>query len=139
MKAITLWRPWPYAVMWCGKRVENRSWAPPRSLIGQRIAIHAGKKFDAEDAALIASASTTPMNLLQEARQPTGIVCTAVLAAVVTAADNPRARFGFWWAGPVGWVLDDVRLLPEAVPCRGAQGLWDVPSDVEARINAALT
>ncbi len=135
MKALTLIRPWPYAVMWCGKRIENRSWAPPKSLIGQRIAIHAGKKYDADDAALIASASATPKHLLAEARQPTGIVCTAVLTAVVRAADNPHARFGFWWAGPVGWVLEDVRRLPEAIPCRGAQGLWDVPADIAARLS----
>jgi hypothetical protein len=121
--------------MWCGKRVENRTWMPPKSLIGQRIAIHAGKKYDPDDAATIASASVTPMNLLAEARQPTGIVCTVVLAGVVTKADNPRERFGFWWAGPVGWVLEDVQRLPEPIPCRGAQGLWDVPADIAARIS----
>jgi hypothetical protein len=39
-----------------------------------------------------------------------------------------------WWAGPIGWVLDDVRGLTEPVPCRGALGLWTVPEDVAARV-----
>ena len=42
MKAITLWPEWAYAVAWLGKRIENRDWPPPRSLIGERVAIHAG-------------------------------------------------------------------------------------------------
>lgn len=42
MKAITLWPEWAYAITQLGKRVENRTWHPPRSLVGQRFAIHAG-------------------------------------------------------------------------------------------------
>lgn len=29
-----------------------------------------------------------------------------------------------WAFGPWCWVVDDVRLLPEPMPCRGMQGLW---------------
>lgn len=36
-----------------------------------------------------------------------------------------------WWAGPVGWLLDDVVAI-DPVPCRGALGLWSMPADVEA-------
>ena len=44
MKAITLWQPWASLIA-CGvKDVETRSWPPPESLIGQRIAIHAAKR-----------------------------------------------------------------------------------------------
>jgi hypothetical protein len=45
MKAITLWPEWAHAIVHLGKRVENRDWRPPASLIGQRIAIHAGKSI----------------------------------------------------------------------------------------------
>lgn len=48
MKAITLWQPWASLIA-CGvKTVETRSWPPPGSLIGQRIAIHAAKKWNKE-------------------------------------------------------------------------------------------
>ena len=43
MKAITLWPEWCFAITKLDKRVENRTWKPPAALIGQRIAIHAGK------------------------------------------------------------------------------------------------
>lgn len=38
---LTLWQPMASAIPLLGKRVENRPWAPPRSILGQRIAIHA--------------------------------------------------------------------------------------------------
>lgn len=42
MLALTLWQPWA----WAHKRVENRPWAPPRTVWGDTIAIHAGMTFD---------------------------------------------------------------------------------------------
>lgn len=57
MKALTLWRPWPYAIFHLpphvAKRVENRSWKPPVTLIGHRIAIHAGKTWDEAGAVVV--------------------------------------------------------------------------------------
>lgn len=53
MKAISLWQPWASLIA-CGAKVyETRSWAPPASLIGHPIAIHAAKKVD-KDAARFA-------------------------------------------------------------------------------------
>ena len=46
MKAITLKQPWASLVASGLKQVENRTWAVPRSIRGERIAIHAGKGFD---------------------------------------------------------------------------------------------
>ena len=46
MKAISLWQPWASLIACGAKPFETRSWAPPRELIGQRIAIHAAKKID---------------------------------------------------------------------------------------------
>mgnify|MGYP003560963222 CR=1 FL=1 len=42
MKALTLHAPWAHAVAWLGKPLENRGWPPPLSIVGERIAIHAG-------------------------------------------------------------------------------------------------
>lgn len=46
MKAISLWQPWASLIACGAKPFETRSWAPPRELIGQPIAIHAAKKID---------------------------------------------------------------------------------------------
>ncbi len=46
MKAITVAQPFAWAILEGHKRVENRTRAPPQSLLGERIAIHAGKRRD---------------------------------------------------------------------------------------------
>jgi activating signal cointegrator 1 len=43
MKALTLHQPWATLIALGVKTIETRSWRAPASLIGQRIAIHAGK------------------------------------------------------------------------------------------------
>lgn len=48
------------------------------------------------------------------------------------------ARLSKWYMGQVGWVLDEVVTLPKPVPCRGAQGLWTLPADVESAVLAQL-
>ena len=40
--------------------------------------------------------------------------------------------------GLLGLVLDDVRALPEIVPCKGALGFWEVPPDVQALVDEQL-
>lgn len=44
MKALTIWQPWATLIMIGAKPYEFRSWKPPRSLVGQRLAIHAGAR-----------------------------------------------------------------------------------------------
>lgn len=109
MKAFTLWRPWTWAFIYVGKPLDNRTWHLPRSLLGQRVALHAGKTFSADTA---------------WSDHPTGIVATAVYRGTAAARGLENDP---WYCGPVGWVFDGIRGLPEPVPCRGARGLWTVP------------
>ena len=44
MKAITLYQPWASLIPEGHKTIETRVRPPPLSLVGQRIAIHAGKR-----------------------------------------------------------------------------------------------
>lgn len=47
MKALTIWQPWASLIMAGAKPYEFRKWRAHRSLIGQRIVIHASaKKID---------------------------------------------------------------------------------------------
>ena len=43
MKALSLWQPYATLIAVGAKMIETRSWAPPKSLVGQDIAIHASK------------------------------------------------------------------------------------------------
>lgn len=147
MKALTLRHPWPFCICHWGKRIENRVWRPKTELrIGDRFAIHGGRPPTTRgNRAYVA-------NLLNDDLVPRfglldngalkqgsgfigidrfilpGIVATAVLDSIVTESDDP------WFEGPIGWVLRDVIVLPEPIPCKGAQGLWEVPKDVLERI-----
>ena len=44
MKALTIWQPWASLIAMGAKPYEFRGWKPPKSLIGQRLAIHAGAR-----------------------------------------------------------------------------------------------
>ena len=125
MKALTLIRPWAWAIVASTKRIENRTWVPYKAMLGQRIAIHAGQKLDAWDYQVIAEIHGSDPDASCEDQ---GIVGTALLTGVVTESDDP------WFNGPYGWTLDDVVRLAEPIPCKGAQGFWRLPADIAARI-----
>lgn len=46
--------------------------------------------------------------------------------------------FGDYTPGRFAWRLTKIRALPTPLPCRGMQGLWTVPADVEAAVWAEL-
>lgn len=47
MKALTIWQPWASLIIAGAKPYEFRKWRAPRSMIGQRIVIHAAaRKID---------------------------------------------------------------------------------------------
>lgn len=132
IKGLSLWRPWPWAILHAGKRVENRSWSPPKSMIGQYLALHSAQKWDEEGREWI-EAETNFAVVPPKEDHPAGVIVG--VARLVTAVhendlggelpDNQRG----WFCGPWGWILDDVVAI-EPVPCKGAQGLWALPDDV---------
>ena len=156
MKALTLWRPWPAAIIHSTKRVENRTWVPPRWLLGKDFALHAGKVVDKDTVEDLASdalgleAGITP-DLLPGGL---GIVAVVRLSGYVSELGGSRVCTGItperareiieseWYCGPVGWVLDNIRPLSEPVVCKGAQGLWsvtpDMADDILARLGRAI-
>ena len=128
MKALTLWQPWATAITHGGKRLENRGWPPPASILGKRIAIHAGKTNDHRALAVLRSEGKLPACDI-----PTGcIVATCIVQGYVTPGGDTPIPPGqvYWYSGPFAWILTDVQTLLEAIPCRGMQGLWDVPPEI---------
>ncbi|MBD1918910.1 MULTISPECIES: hypothetical protein [Cyanophyceae] len=128
LMAITLHRPWPYAVINLGKPIENRPWPCPLKP-GSFLAIHAGKKYDRQGARWIRETLDLEFPL-DGPEHPTGIVAIARFVGNVTASDSP------WFVGPIGWQFADVvEILP--VQCNGQQRLWRVSGDLLLAVREA--
>lgn len=147
MRALTLWQPWAAAVTHAGTPVAACA-PPPRSVIGTRIAIHAAQRV-AYDGTCVRSLPARARGILVArygwevisdfaAVLPRSvIVCTAVVSRCVRTGDVDPIERSDWFTGPYGWVLETVIALPTPIPCRGRQGVWVVPSDIEAAVRAA--
>jgi len=140
VKCLTISQPYASLIASGEKWVENRTW--PTSYRGL-IAIHAGK-------------GTQYLDKDELKEYPTGcVVAVANLSACMPLKDmqgisrnqsvpqagktigqiidHPHAE------GPVCWILSEVQKLDEPVSCRGAQGLFDLPSDVETMVREKIT
>lgn len=151
MKALTIWQPWASLIAIDAKPYEFRGWRPPRSVIGQRIAIHAGarpaKRAEIKDLLtrlqLPEAAWTTALKadlaipfLEQALRRPellplSHMLCTGLLgeprdgwsiAAEFGGRVNDSDREEHAnWA----WPLTDLEDIVPPVRVSGAQGLWN--------------
>ena len=157
MKALTIWPEWAALIAHGIKPVENRSWRPPASLVGERIAIHAGARIGgregwpaferaifavedtASDAGIDAVMSFDGPQMVNPAIALEVKILPIVLGAVVATAilgEPYRPRGGPWEStDPDGWCwpLTDVARLRTPVPCPGKQGLWEWTPTVEAQ------
>jgi hypothetical protein len=129
---ITLQRPWAYWVLLGLKSIETRTHSRFRSLVGQRIGIHAGQQWD-DSALKIAGPYLGEQRLGQwrNAREyadlwePGVICCTALVndARPLTIQDE-RAAMIECKTPRYGLILSDIVPLAEPVPARGQQGIW---------------
>lgn len=143
MKALTLHRPWSDAIVHGTKRVENRTWRPPRADLGSMIAIHAGKAWAGDSRWPEGDRPRVPED------SPTGIVGVARLVGWAQTTDafgairysgtlsakaaRSACESGWYIGGCVGWVLERVIPIPP-LECRGRQGLWTVPDELARRV-----
>jgi hypothetical protein len=153
MKSLTVQQPYASAIATGPKRIENRT---RKTYHRGLLAIHAGLAVDW----LAASRAWTSAGLVPYVPRAPHRAWTGslVLGAVVAVADltgchwhsecrqpNPqptgcRAVWCSEWsaAGQFHWALENVRPLPEPVPCKGALGLWTLPDEVESAVRAQL-
>ena len=133
MRALSLWRPWPWAILHTPferrKDVENRCWAAPW-IIGETVAIHAAQKVDepAFDFIERVCGVRPPAD-----GGPLGIVGVVRFDAMLTASSSP------WFTGKIGWLIGMRQALVEPVPCPGARRLWTVPAALETLVNERRT
>lgn len=141
MKAISLWRPWPWTFFNAGKRVENRSWKPPASIIGELVAMHAAQKWDRSashsmaEGELGAAARHVPSDHIHS----TGIVGVFRITGAfhIDQLGNPMLGAPpnpVWAFGPWCWTVTDVVQLRHPIPYRGRQGLWNLEPNLAATL-----
>lgn len=138
MKALTICQPYAHLIVTpqnelgaiaIQKRVENRTW---NTYLREWIAIHAGKgtKFlspgDRELFPKMAFGAFVGVAFLKD--------CVEVPVGI---RRYPWMRTHPHVEGPFCFILEGVFRLPEPIPCAGAQGFWDVPADVVARLEEA--
>lgn len=164
MRAVTLTQPW-CGLMAAGlKPIENRGRkiiAP--SSAGQQMALHASREVDADVYASIANIAPELRNpserTVVDARLPwwklsritSAVIAVGTLVTCIERTDHGwRISDGWpavvtlapddlrWFFGAFGYVLRDVDALERPVPCRGWQGFWTLPADVDAAVRAQL-
>ena len=156
MRALTLHQPWASLVAMGLKPMETRGWAPPASLEGAPLAIHAGSRPVPRDIpGEIQARMTSRLGPMWRTLIPYGaIVARCVVADVYRVCQSPGPRddygyeqvvaldrqpdgttrkilvrrdgFGDFRVGRYLWVLEDVRPLRPTFPAKGRQGLWEI-------------
>jgi hypothetical protein len=151
MKALTIWQPWASLIMIGSKPYEFRGWQPPRSLIGQRIVIHAAtrpvkvKEVDWLLHQLETACGDGPclhetiaLPFLRKVKNQPGLLPVAHGLGTAILGEPKRGdlcaqEFGeaagndsdrndhFNW----GWPLTEVQAFEPPEPARGAQGFWN--------------
>ncbi len=149
MYAITLHQPWASLIALGLKTVETRSWPAPQRLVGQRIAIHAGKRVVRQPGAAIERELRARLGHDWRLIIPTGaVLASAVLAGMARVAHvdplighavhdlitevscavgtrrTPIDPWGDFSAGRWLWFLADVEALPDPVSAMGRQSFW---------------
>lgn len=126
MKAITLRRPWAYAVSHLGKDIENRNFKLRCVKPGEWLAIHAGAAYEPEQAKWIEE--VIGATLPPKSAQPMGIVAVAKFERNITFGNDDPEIESDWFIGPVGWKFSEIVAIPP-VDIPGKQGLWTVPEN----------
>lgn len=142
MRALSLSQPWAHVVVHGPKRIENRPiqlLGAARKHVGDRIAIHAAKSWDASGAAFAAG-----RGLIVEERGAyvagavIGVATVDRVFALAPNDDRVPADQVAWAFGPACILLSDVRAIARPVPCRGFLGFWTLPPVVEGDLRAQL-
>ena len=127
MKAITICQPYAELIILGVKPVENRTWQA-----GHRgpLLIHAGKSREWMDTVDYCDrVSLGEMDFGAIIGVVDLVKCFSLAYLRSTNCDDKYRHLGTHKhaSGPFCFVLENPRRFTPAIPCRGMQGLWDVP------------
>jgi len=134
VKAISLWQPWASLIAEGLKQTETRSWAPPPALIGERIAIHAAKRWNQEIRDAVQE--LWPYHHPTEKALPLGYLVATCRLGDALSSDDPRLEkipeavasrpYGDYGPGRFVWLLADIEEITPPIERRGRQGFFGV-------------
>lgn len=132
MKALSIRQPWAELIVRGIKDVENRGWKT-----GYRglLVVHASKTMTAKEYRL-AARFILQRDVVPPPRDklPLGAIVGVVrLAWIAATSRSPWHVHGQW-----AWELRDPQRLDRPIPCKGQLGLWDVPAEAVAQLEAQL-
>ena len=135
MKALTLHQPWASLIADGRKTIETRAWSLKRALVGERIAIHAGKKIDGAHADKWYAGHPVPVGAILCTARIDGFGCVkrseagwATLAWWYGREELDRLpidEFGDFSPGRYLWKLAEVEAVVPIARISGRQRLWD--------------
>ena len=155
-RALSIRQPWIFCIMALDKRVENRERAdgkmPPMCKYRGELYLHASSKRPSTEELLCfedlpwldattveAARRAMPVSSIVAVCDVIGHVEEGARGAPVLHLDREPSEplnLEEWWNGGFGLILDNIRALAEPVPCNGALGLWKVPPEVAAVVEA---
>lgn len=164
LRALTLWAPWAWAICHMGKDVENRDWkrGVPQSLVGQRLAIHAGSRAQWTPG-VFAQVIDVAQHLQDRDRRlkaqyalrqhfpdeasivaSAGDFCSRIVAVatvdrVEAPLPGPTRMIEWRVSSQSGIYLRDVIVLTQPVAVhRGQLGLWIPGPDIAAKVEQQI-
>lgn len=126
---LSLWAPWPWAILNLGKDIENRDW---ETKVRGRILLHQSKNWNASRVwdewramELMARRTVSRDGLWQQMQETCG--CLVGSVEIVGCVSKSESR---WFRGRYGFVLRNPLPLPKPIPWTASQRLFHVPRRV---------
>lgn len=129
MKAITLYEPWATFIAMGLKTIETRIHDRFKCLVGERIAIHAGKKYDPRAlyiafGILAANGQDLPGSIRPRSGE---VVCTVYCwrSKWLDTQDSRESLFDCSRGDRFGIFLSDIEIVNDDTIVKGHQGIWN--------------
>jgi hypothetical protein len=146
---LSIRQPWLYAIMYLDKYVENRTWLPPKRIIGKQIALHAStyreQRYLEESLDVIETiVDIDREKVKQELRGTYGKVlalahvtgafafCLDQITVVYGNPDTQKHTNSKYREGPACWCLDNVERLKHTLKVKGKLGLLSLSNEAES-------
>jgi hypothetical protein len=135
VRALTLQRPWGFAILRLAKDVENRSWS---TRYRGPLLIHQGKTADPDAVYFPPLIAASDLVEQHDADRDAGGVVLGWVHLAGCHLERPGCCLSRWaLPGVWHWTLDRPRPLAQPVTARGSQGLWAPSDDLLTAVRAA--
>ena len=144
MKTLSIQQPWASLICSGVKDVENRTWTPPMSAIGEKLLIHASSRKISErvlESMPFEWCSAIDNAITYGWIPPVDEMVTGAIVGYVDlegyAANTPSLWDG--GDGTIKWILKNAYVFDEPIPAKGKLGVFDFPLEVLPAAHKAIS